>query len=1064
MMNPWQRFLDNPTEGTFEPVYEGAKADVWTICLRVLADEELAMEAFQGTWSRLLQAARTDFSSLGGSPTIVRSIAWREAERLRGQRRRRRRREASMSDETDRQAGAPDARQAAADRELRAQLEILVAMLPDKLRVPVQLHYFHGMSYGDIAATTGRPMGTISSQIARGLKQLQVLARRAGLRDVSAAMAVVAGGAAMLAPPAHAATTAAAAFAASLAGGGVAAGSTSPSNILLGVTIMKAKKIILAGALVLLVAYAASLVLLNQVTVPGSQTIGNDRAAQAVPSIGQESEAAGTLASPSESSGTSLAAETEQRTAEAAAASETNPTPAAAGDGPTTDTITTIYGTVSYADGRPAAGARVWVWLTNLDTKTDDEGKYSIMLEDSPLLAALRGNGLELRATLAELHSSPQKGIPPITMGAANGPVDLRLTTSGRLLSVLVTRMNDGEPVPGAAVQAQDGRIVYTNELGSAHFDGLTAGEWQVEVNASGFESTRAKASLLAQQDAVVEVQLQPGRLIRGVVKDEAGAPIEGVQYGYIRSGPMAFVHHHRTGTDGSYRVDYLPMEGGQISFEKPGYARETMTPVSAAGETEIVLDVVLKRGGTLAGRVVAAASGAPIPDATVTFAPATGNEVTATTGADGKFELVGLVQTQWGNDLLVEARGFAPAFVSKPHQQVAEDGLLSIKLGKGMSVAGRVENSRGEPVAGVWLTPLLDQSSRNIYLFAASQARTSADGSFRLGSLPPGVLLDVVPPRPYEALRRIKPTLNTSDYVIRLESMASVRGVVLNSATKEPVRRFNIRLDGAYEVSRIRTGVDFDAADGRFQIDEIAPGDQVKLIVRAPRHATRNVTLPLDGEDQVVLLDPTEESAIAGMVSDGAGRPIGGATVFLINTAGSQATPILAVNMVRGVLDGDSSQEVTRHVTDAQGRFRIDSVPSSGKVDLYIHASGRAPGRVHGIAGMIAERRSNLAISLGAPAVLSGSIDGPAPEGGHEISLTRIVPGAANEFVGYDTSADGAFRFTGLAPGTYEIISRKRYVRGEYWDHTPIAKLVLQVPEGEEVEVEVPRNPPPGN
>lgn len=50
-----------------------------------------------------------------------------------------------------------------------------VARLPDHERVVVGLRYFDGHAVNDIAAITGRPVGTVTKQLSRAIKRLRCL-------------------------------------------------------------------------------------------------------------------------------------------------------------------------------------------------------------------------------------------------------------------------------------------------------------------------------------------------------------------------------------------------------------------------------------------------------------------------------------------------------------------------------------------------------------------------------------------------------------------------------------------------------------------------------------------------------------------------------------------------------------------------------------------------------------------------------------------------------------------------------------------------------------------------
>jgi hypothetical protein len=54
----WTAFCADPSGRNFEPVYEQSKRLVWTVCWRVVRNEEDAPDAFQGAYARLVGDAR----------------------------------------------------------------------------------------------------------------------------------------------------------------------------------------------------------------------------------------------------------------------------------------------------------------------------------------------------------------------------------------------------------------------------------------------------------------------------------------------------------------------------------------------------------------------------------------------------------------------------------------------------------------------------------------------------------------------------------------------------------------------------------------------------------------------------------------------------------------------------------------------------------------------------------------------------------------------------------------------------------------------------------------------
>ena len=57
--------------------------------------------------------------------------------------------------------------------ESRKQLDVLVARLPEKYRVAIILRYVEGLDYAKLAAVLGQPIGTVKSNVHRGIQLLR---------------------------------------------------------------------------------------------------------------------------------------------------------------------------------------------------------------------------------------------------------------------------------------------------------------------------------------------------------------------------------------------------------------------------------------------------------------------------------------------------------------------------------------------------------------------------------------------------------------------------------------------------------------------------------------------------------------------------------------------------------------------------------------------------------------------------------------------------------------------------------------------------------------------------
>ncbi|MCX7013124.1 MAG: sigma-70 family RNA polymerase sigma factor [Candidatus Sumerlaeota bacterium] len=315
----WAAFRADPTEEAFRPLYERTKALVYTVCRRILRDEDDALDAFQGAYARLLALARAPVKSTASIPStpstssipstpstppfpatdldaLLCRLAIREADSLRRRRARRIRREAAMAEPPDVADVRPTADQAAADRQLRERIETLVAFLPEKYRLPVELHYFHGLSQRDVARALGQSLSTVSRRIAKALRKLEPMMRRAGLGDASILLGGGIAAIGLFEPPvaaavvfAHAQAAAATLAVTAASGSAIATLGKSIASALA----LKAKTAVVIGALAVAGAGAVALQLKQPRTVHVSPAAVVSAASRSSLRSGERSQATG---------------------------------------------------------------------------------------------------------------------------------------------------------------------------------------------------------------------------------------------------------------------------------------------------------------------------------------------------------------------------------------------------------------------------------------------------------------------------------------------------------------------------------------------------------------------------------------------------------------------------------------------------------------------------------------------------------------------------------------------------------------------------------------------------
>jgi polysaccharide export outer membrane protein len=169
-------FLSDRDEAAFEAVVLRYGPMVLRVCRDVLDHPADAEDAFQATFLVLFRQAGSirDRASLG---RWLCEVAWRisRRERRRVARVRSQERQALEMDGEARFDYDP------ADREVKPILQDEIRRLPSKLRDPILLCYFEGLTVEDAAHRLRVPIGTIKSRLAKGRELLRSRLTRRGL-------------------------------------------------------------------------------------------------------------------------------------------------------------------------------------------------------------------------------------------------------------------------------------------------------------------------------------------------------------------------------------------------------------------------------------------------------------------------------------------------------------------------------------------------------------------------------------------------------------------------------------------------------------------------------------------------------------------------------------------------------------------------------------------------------------------------------------------------------------------------------------------------------------------
>lgn len=673
-------------------------------------------------------------------------------------------------------------------------------------------------------------------------------------------------------------------------------------------------------------------------------------------------------------------------------------------------------------DDRPASGAEVVVTGQHRTERvsTDADGRFSV-------------SGLRLGDYNASARLGPNGGRREVSLdGREPAFVELHLRRLGTISGTV--RDGKGAPLAGATVAGDwSGAGDVASVTAETGDDGtylleLHDGRWRVRAKKDRYLPSEQRVQLADGALVTSDLVLENASVISGIVRDEAGRPIERAQI------VAASVPGKRAGStgyavsrmDGTFDLDLTP-----DTYEIRVTHADFITWKQSSQAPRSGLLVTLKEGAVIAG-VVIDTEGEPIRNAAVSvhpagdadFAPGSRQQASrrARSRSDGVFELSGLEEGPYLVRARVWSEGESLTVVEKEVTIEGSERIeIVLQLERGADISGVVVEPDGRPVAEIGLraTPAGQKDTGRRGERGFLVATTDAQGRFTLSNATADEYVVSIDPTLHEQSE--KPRARPGDRNLRITARprAAVRGRVVDAAG-EPIRDFSVDTTPMFTDDGVfRYPID---RNYRPPLQIVAEGYASEL-----RHVEIQHGVVVDLGDIVM----SRGRQITGVVLDEeTGLPLAGAKLLLDPGVG----PMQLLGAARAFPPSA--------VTTPAGRFVLSNVPEREAIVAVMHDDYQA--RVE----TLASGSDAVTVRLSRGATLVGRVSTPEGEGVETIVLAMRLPHAEEMPAFAMTEPDGTFRIGGLSAGTYQV--------GSAPTHQAVEPVQVEVPASGEVRVEL--------
>ena len=661
-----------------------------------------------------------------------------------------------------------------------------------------------------------------------------------------------------------------------------------------------------------------------------------------------------------------------------------------------------VAGTISSDARAPIANARVKAYRDGgrpyFIATSGNDGRYQLSLAAGPY-------------QLEVSHDDYRRAWENISPAETPVNADFTLTRGGVIRGQVIAR-DTGKPVPDAMVTGFGGRdssdlSVEAGPDGAFTLRGLHDGTITIVARGAGYASVTPTLVELGTGEHAddVRVNVDPAVSIVGrvVAKEDHARGIDGVMVNAMGMTDRMWLVNSVSDADGNYELVGMLPGKYMLSADKRGMLFEggVQVEVVDADVTDVMIE--MRTGATLSGRVdppvgaqiAVARSGG---DAFAAYDKDSVSIAKARTETDvrgaftlrdvpgGDFEISAMAKDGKSGTLSVTVSG-------------ADQSGLVVRLAPRASVAGRVVDTNGRPVAGVYVfnsridVPLATRFKHDgIY----RGATTAADGSFKIVGLEAGTWqMSVTEPKGGSNLAKVEVELpdgtDRTGVTLTVEARdAQIRGTILGAdgkpavgaqvrATQQVAKSGPVGFDSRGEAARTDT-------TGDFVIENLRPGTYT-VFAEGPRGASKADKSGVKTGDSV-LMTLAALSSLTVVVSQG-GAPTAKVHVACWGPAGNLG--------LEAEIDGS-------HTFDdvAQGEWQCEAVGAKGTAKASIVVRGEP---------------TTLALALEGFASLTGVAVNVLT--GKPVARVRVIARVTSA----ETDASGRFVLEGVPAGTNDVV-----------------------------------------